>query len=97
MKPICKHIHKIICVYEIPEREIKVMARPYKDIIRTKKKLFKDFFIPWDNTIEYKLEDAMKANPFADPEIILDRICRTYINRKLKWTQNDVLKARKGV
>lgn len=72
------------------------MARPYKDIIRIKKRLFKDFFIPWDNAIEYKLEDAMKANPFADPEIILDRICRTYINKKLEWTQNDVLKARKG-
>ena len=72
------------------------MAKPYKNLVREKKAIFKDFYIPWDNEIERRLETEMNANPLADPEIILDRICRPYINKKLAWTEADMLKVQKG-
>lgn len=72
------------------------MARPYKNLIREKKKLFKDFFIPWNEEIERKFATEMKTYPSADPECVLDRIARPYIHKKLEWTSADILKAKKG-
>lgn len=59
------------------------MARPYKDLIREKKIVFQGFCIPWDVEIERRLEAEAKAKPDVDPQYILDRIARPYIDRKL--------------
>ena len=73
------------------------MARPYKDLIREKKQLFKDFYIPWRKKIEKDFATEMAARPNADPELILDRICRPYIHKKLAWTEADKMKVQKGM
>lgn len=73
------------------------MAKLYKNLIREKKKLFKYFFIPWNEEIERKFATEMETYPNADPELVLDRICRPYIDKKLEWTEADKLKVQKGV
>lgn len=45
---------------------------------KQKQEVFRDFLIPWPEEIESKYKREIKAHPGADPELILDRICRPY-------------------
>ena len=55
----------------------------FDELIKGKQKLLKDFDIKWDDSIRSRALMEMEARPTADPEIILDRICRGYIDRRL--------------
>lgn len=52
-------------------------------ILQAKKDLLADFMIPWDNSITDKFQTEMKRRPDADPQIVLDVICRPLIMQKL--------------
>lgn len=60
------------------------MAGRQKDIIKEKKRVFKDWGIKWDAAIEEKLKKEMATNPRADPEVVLDRITHDIIRRKIE-------------
>lgn len=60
------------------------MAGRKRDIIRAKQRVFEDWGIKWDATIEQKLQSEMAARPRADPEVILDRITHDIILHRIE-------------
>lgn len=58
-------------------------TKKLEDIIKAKKRVFSDFSIPWDEEIESKFKREMERNPYADPELILDRMTHDAILHRL--------------
>lgn len=60
------------------------MAGSRREIIKAKQRVFEDWGIKWDATIEQKLQSEMAARPRADPEAILDRITHDIILHRIE-------------
>ena len=54
-----------------------------KAIIDAKREVFYDMRIPWDMAIERKFAESLSRFPNGNPEIILDNIASSYIERAL--------------
>ena len=64
-------------------------------IINEKKQIFSDLCIPWDNRIEKEFNAEMSKRKVSDPDVLLDIICRKYIDRAMEnyvGTMYDFLK-----
>lgn len=60
------------------------MAGSRREIIKAKQRVFEDWGIKWDVTIEQKLQSEMAARPRADPEVVLDRITHDIIRHRIE-------------
>lgn len=49
------------------------------NLIQEKKAVFDGFKIPWNKEIEIKFKKEKASYPNIDPQIILDRICKSYL------------------
>lgn len=50
------------------------------NLIQEKKAVFNGFKIPWNKEIEVKFKREKTSYPNIDPQIILDRICQSYLS-----------------
>lgn len=60
------------------------MKNDIRRYIREKKSIFKDFSIPWDKSIEDRLNAELAKHPEYDPETTLDRLTHDIIMRRLE-------------
>ena len=55
------------------------MTKLQQAIINAKKRVFSDFCIPWDESIEPRFLEECAQCPNADPELIMDRLAHDKI------------------
>lgn len=48
-------------------------------LITEKKQVFNDLRIPWNKSIKDEFKREMKLNPEQDPQHVLDKICKPYM------------------
>ena len=48
-------------------------------LISDKKKIFNDLRIPWNSSIKDEFKKEMTAHPDQDPELVLSKICKPYM------------------
>lgn len=48
-------------------------------LISDKKQIFNDLRIPWNSSIKDEFKKEMAAHPDQDPELVLSKICKPYM------------------
>ena len=48
-------------------------------LIRDKKQVFNDLRIPWNSSIKDEFKKEISAHPDQDPELVLSKICKPYM------------------
>lgn len=48
------------------------MSKELRSIVNTKKKVFREFYVEWNDDIEKKFLKEVSKHPNDDPEVIMD-------------------------